>query len=224
MERCTSRETPAKRSKLLDGRRRADYRLVTPSSRHILRNVGKHKDPTTPITLTMHSIMGVLANRPQRAVLSRLLFRLSEISPESFTLRADILRPIYERLIRVYSPLSNLSVDHMETTSQQFLRCQATQKNHFTAEFVSIVGQCMELGLKDAARTLLKAGLPDIPASTSEFWTRWKDMYTLVTLLITMLQQHRDAELNKADLPFIVAVLRTSVQSLIKRRPQEPQD
>jgi hypothetical protein len=154
-------------------------------------------------------------------VLRHLRFRLSG----DITMRENILKPTYQRLIHLSVPVLRLSTDNLKKASYHIVyRDPYRTTSCVVFDFLETIEACMSFGLPDEAQKLLETCLPELPNLTSQFWKDWKIFFKFVEALIGVLQKFKDRQLNATASRFIASGLQSATSYFTQSRPIPPRD
>ncbi|KAL5119797.1 hypothetical protein ACEQ8H_002157 [Pleosporales sp. CAS-2024a] len=148
--------------------------------------------------------------------MSNLLYRLGTNAEECVHITEETTRGIYQQLIRPFIGHSRLAAKDIGIGVLNSHMSQRTQ------ELFAIVDQCLRCDLVIEAKDLVVARYPALPPVTSDFWVKWRHLIAFVTSLVTILQRHNKAELNRAVSSDIAHSFRSAYQSVLDRRPLAP--
>jgi hypothetical protein len=177
------------------------------------------------------SVITKVLTMPNPVAMLRLLYKASRwavLGDEASRLSFEI--PTFKRLIPTLSGSFKLSFDSLamlkdsENSASLYLPYKTTLEVSATVvDFLGVVGKCMSNKLKNEARDLLAAGLPELPSPAVKDWD-WRGMIVFLKALVELMQAHNHADLKEVFQRFLMGAIRKAATHLAISKPKEPRD
>jgi len=178
------------------------------------------------------SILPVLTAYAKPSAALAFLQQLATTNSGDVNFRESIVKATYQAFLKAEPTLVKLTMADLDNISRptgyyDVVSGSTTNTTRDTTHpntFFAVLKNTINLSLDVEAARLLYHGLPDLPASESPIWNKWRTLFDFVEQLISTVQNSRNENVLATVRSFSLAITRSPAVSLAQKRPVEPRD